>query len=404
MSGHPAPLIERIKPLPTLNRFRLLTLHAALFGLSTAMAGGFAGAYLLTLGFSLPAALAAYGALLVLRFGLRGLAIAIVRRVGMAGALRLGVLIGAVEFLPLLAADSALGLLAWILLVSLAEAIYWPVFHATTVTTVAGDDSLGRQVAERTMVSAVVAVAGPLAGGLLLAGLGEAAGFGIAALVGLLSILPVARLGRVEAGPVPRLGEVLRGMDRRGVAIFAADGWISSGLAFVWPMVMFAAMGSSYQAFGFANAAAGLVGAAVSPWCGRAIDRGQRDRTLVLVCAALVASFALRAAAAWSPLAAALANVTGAAICGLYGPVLYSALYARARRSGAPYRFHLAAEAGWDCGAACGLFVAAGVAALVSVPALAVLPASLGIGALYLCIRTPRPARPAFLSEGARPI
>ncbi|MFC7691501.1 hypothetical protein ACFQY5_19910 [Paeniroseomonas aquatica] len=202
--------------MPPLNRFRLLTLHAALFGLSTAMAGGFAGAYLLKLGFSLPVALAAYGVLLVLRFGLRGLAITIVRRVGMAGALRLGVLIGAVEFLPLLMAGSLAGLLAWILLVSLAEAIYWPAFHATTVTTVAGDDNLGRQVAERTMVGAVVAVAGPLAGGLLLAGLGEAAGFGIAALVGLLSILPVARLGRIEAGPVPRLGEVLRGMDRRG--------------------------------------------------------------------------------------------------------------------------------------------------------------------------------------------
>ena len=147
------------------------------------------------------------------------------------------------------------------------------------------------------------------------------------------------------------------------------------------------------------------VGAAVSPWCGRAIDRGQGDRTLALVCAALAVSFALRAAAAWSPLAAALANVTGAAICGLYGPVLYSAVYARARRSGAPYRFHLAAEAGWDCGAAGGLFVAAAVAALVPVPvpALAVLPASLGIGALYLCLRAPRPARPGFLAEAARP-
>ena len=105
--------------MPPLNRFRLLTLHAALFGLSTAMAGGFAGAYLLKLGFSLPVALAAYGVLLVLRFGLRGLAIAIVRRVGMAGALRLGVLIGAVEFLPLLMAGSLAGLLAFMTQVAL---------------------------------------------------------------------------------------------------------------------------------------------------------------------------------------------------------------------------------------------------------------------------------------------
>ena len=52
-----------------------------------------------------------------------------------------------------------------------------------------------------------------------------------------------------------------------------------------------------------------------------------------------------------------------AAIVGLYGPVLYSAVYARARRSGAPYRFHLAAEAGWDCGAAGGLFVVSAMGA-----------------------------------------
>lgn len=380
--------------MPRLSQFRLLTAHSALFGLSTAMAGGFIGAYLLKLGLGLPVALATYAALLILRFAMRFVALAAVRRIGMIGGLRLGATLAAFSFLPLMQAHEPIWLVAWVVTVSMAEALYWPVYHASTAAAATGAGSFGRQVAERTMVSSLVAVIGPLSGGFLLSSLGEAAGFAIAALVCLLSTMPVRRMAPVDAGPVPVFTETLRG-DRMGMATFAADGWIASGLTFAWPMLLFISMGASYEAFGAANAAAGLVGAAASLVCGRAVDRGQRDRYLVLVCVALAAAFALRAISGWSPLAAVLANLSGAAIAGFYGPVVMSAVYERSKRSGTPYRFHLAAEAAWDAGAVAGLLVAAAVAWAAPVTSLAVLPASLGIGLLYLCVRSPRGAVPA---------
>ncbi len=365
--------------------FRLLTFHAALHGLASAMAGGFAGAFLLTLGLGIPAALAAQAAIVGLRFVLRFAALAVVRRTGLRGGLAAGTALSALGALLLPGAAEPALLGAWLLATAAAEALYWPAYHAATAAT-AEDGRLGRQVAERTAVGAGVAVVGPLAGGLLLAGFGEAAGFAIAATVALLSVLPLLGLGEVAAGPVPRPGEALRG-DRRAMATFAADGWIAAGCGHAWPLLLFATMGASYQAFGVANALAGLAGAGASLLCGRAVDRGRRDRWLLGVCLALAASFALRAASAWSPPAALLANAAGAAIAGAYAPVVMSAVYARARRSGEAYRTQLAAEAAWDAGAMAGLVVAAAVAALAPAPSLAVLPAALGLVALHRCVR-----------------
>ncbi len=377
--------------MPRLSQFRLLTLHAGLFGLASAMAGGFVGAYLLKQGFGLPLALLTYAAILVVRFALRFVAMAVVRRVGMKGALRIGAALSALGFGPLLAAQEPLWLAVWIATVSMAEALYWPVYHASTAATAEGTGAFGRQVAERSMVGALISIVGPLTGGLLLAGFGEGVGFGIAALVCLLSLVPVGRMAPIEAGPVPGFRESLRG-DRFGMATFAADGWMASGLGYAWPMILFASMGASYEAFGAASAAAGLVGAVASLVCGRAVDRGQRQRYLVIVCAALLGAFMLRAASAWSPLAALLANASGAAIAGFYGPVVMSVIYERSKRSGSAYRFHIAAEAGWDVGAISGLVVAAFVAWAAPVASLAVLPAALGIGAIYLLMRERRPA------------
>ncbi len=375
--------------MPRLSQFRLLTVHAGLHGLATTMAGGFVGAYLLKLGLGLPVALATYALLLTMRFGMRFLALRLVRRFGMKGALRAGTCVSALAFLPLLGADHLGLLLAWVTAVSLAEAVYWPVYHASTAATASGTGAFGRQVAERSAVGAVVSVVGPLTGGALLAGFGEAVGFGIAGLVLLLSLLPVGRMAVIEAGPVPTVRQSLSG-DRVGMATFAADGWIASGLGFAWPMVLFASLGGSYEAFGAANAAAGLAGAAASIICGRAVDRGARERLLPVVCAAFATGFALRAASGWVPEAAILANASGAAIAGFYGPVVMSLIYERAKHSGAAYRFHIAAEAGWDAGAVSGLLVAATVAWLSPIPSLAVMPACLGVIALYLAARGPR--------------
>jgi MFS family permease len=377
--------------VPALSQFRLLTLHSALFGLSSTMAGGFVGAYLLKLGLGMPLALSAYAALLMLRFGMRFLALAVVRRLGLARAMQFGAGISALQFLPLLLAEDPRWLAAWIMVVSLAESLYWPVYHASTAA-VADGSGLGRQLGERMTIGALVSVTGPLVGALLLGTFGESVDFGIAGAICLLSVLPLGRMAPPAAGPVPKAAEAMRGLDRRGLATFVADGWIASGLALAWPMVLFSSVGASYEAFGLANAAAGLVGAAVSFFCGRGIDRGRRDRYLVAVCIALAFGFALRIASAWSPVAAAVANMTGAVAAGFYGPVVMSAVYERAKKSGAAYKFHFSLEGGWDFGAVIGCLAAAGMVWATAVPALAVLPAAFGVVAIYLCVRAPASA------------
>jgi MFS family permease len=382
--------------VPGPSQFRLLTLHFGFFQLSVALAGGFVGAYLMKLGFSLPVALIAYAALLTTRFGLRFLALGVVHRLGYRGAIMIGAALNAMQFFPLMRADEPVWLVAWLLLVSLAESLYWPVYHSAAAVT-GGGASRGRELGIRTALGSLIGVVGPLVGGILLERLGPAVDFGIASALCLLSVVPLALMKGILAGPIPSMRNSMRGIDRSGIAAFAADGWMASGLALAWPMVLFTSLGSQFEAFGVANAAAGLVGAVAGLTCGRAIDRGQRDRYLVLVSCALALGFALRACASWSPIAATIANASGAAVMGLYVPVLMSVIYDRAKQSGAAYRFHFAAEAGWDAGAASGCVAAATVAWATMIPSLAVLPAAFGVWAMYRCVRGQvAPAAPSF--------
>jgi len=344
------------------------------------------GAYLLRLGFSLSTALLANAALLTCRFGMRLVALAVVRRLGFRNTIMLGAGLAAAQFLPLMNAGEPRWFVAWLLIVSLAESLYWPVYHAAAAIT-GGDGSRGRELGIRTAVGALVGVLGPLAGGFLLERFGPAVDFGITAALTLASVLPLAALRAIPAGPVPSLRESVRAIDRAGILTFAADGWMASGLAMAWPMVLFGSLGSHYESFGIANAAAGVAGAVAGLICGHAIDRGERDRCLALVCCALALGFALRACASWSPLAATIANATGAAIAGFYTPVVMSTVYDQAKRSGAAYRFHFAAEAGWDAGAVGGCLAAAAVASVAMAPSLSLLPAVLGVAAVYWCVR-----------------
>jgi hypothetical protein len=304
----------------------------------------------------------------------------------------LGAALGATQFPILTHADHAVGLWAWVLVASVAESLYWPIYHSAAA--LLGDEaSRGREIGARTAVTALVGVIGPLVGGFLLAGFDPLVDFALASVLALSSVVPLALIDKIPAGAVPTARQSVAAIDTRGMGTFAADGWMASGLAIAWPMILFTSLGSHYEVFGWSNAAAGLVGAVTGVLCGRAVDRGNRDTYVALVTAALLIGFGLRAGASWSPLAAAIANATGAAVTGLYVPVLLSVIYERAKRSGSAYRFHFSAEAGWDTGAAVGCLSAAVVAWFAPAASLAVLPAALGVLVLWRCLRgQPHPA------------
>jgi hypothetical protein len=379
---------------------RRFTVHFALNQAAAALAGAFIGAYLLRSGLPLPVALLVYAGLYAARIGVRAAVLPLVRRVGYRGAMALGAAVGVLQFPPLLLADNPLWLVVWVATVSFAEATYWPVFHAAAAV-LGHDGQRGREIAERQVVGLAVSVAGPLLGGWLLGSYGPALDFGVAAGFAALSVFPLALLGPVPAGAVPTLRQSVRGVDLVGTLAFAADGWICAGLGMAWPMVMFTAMGERYEALGATSALGAVVGAACGLVCGRSIDRGGREAMLPWAAAALAAGIALRAAAPWAPVGPGVLHALGAAASALWGPVLMSVLYDRARRSGSAYRYQLAAETGWDAGAALGCLAAAAMAWGTGVPSLALLPAVLGVLAVAACVRAAGAEGRAVAGAGA---
>ena len=367
-------------------QFRLLTLHYGLYQFAFASAVGFAGAYLLEQGFSLPQALVCFAAMLGIRCVFRFAGLGVVRHVGYRRAVALGALIGALQFWPFFYAQTTTGLVLWLLVVAFSESLYWPVYHAAVAVTGAAGER-GKELGLRTMVGAAAGVIGPLTGGLLMQRLGPSSNFALGAALMVASAIPLMMMQNFDAGPVPSARQSMKLVDRQAIIAFASDGWMASGLQLAWPMVLFVVLGAHYEAFGLANAAAGVAGAAGAWFCGRAIDGGKRDRYLAMVSLALAAGFSLRIAAGWSPIAAAVANATGAAVMGVYIPVLMSYVYDRAKTSGTAYRFHFAAEAGWDFGAATGCLAAALVVVLTGIPSLGIVPGSLGIFVLYAFLR-----------------
>jgi len=369
------------KPSP----FILMLVHLAFIQVAWASGGAFAGVYLLKVGFSLPAALAAYAAIMCVRFFLRFAGIEIVRRVGYRSALAIGTVLCAFEFFALIGADSPSGLLCWILISAVAEACYWPVHHAVTAATCV-EATRGRQIGLRQAVSALASVVGPALAGTLLARTGPGTAFATSAAMCLAGVVPVLLMSRIEAGPVPSVRQALSGADRLSAVLFAMDGWICSGFVFAWALVLFAALGSSYEAFGWTGAAAAVAAAVASLVCGRALDRGRTRHYLVLAALVTAGSVLLRAFSFGSPTLSVIAALSGAAVPALYIPVIMSVIYGRAKASGRAYGFHLTLEAAWDAGVVAGILAAACVAIWSPVPSLCVLPSVLGVAVVYACV------------------
>ncbi|PPQ28297.1 MFS transporter [Rhodopila globiformis] len=366
-------------------QFRLLMVHCVLWSLAMSLAGGFVGAYLLRLGFSVATAIALYALMLVVRFALRAVMLPMVLRLGMQRTILLGAVVVALQFIPLIWADRPLWLGVWVLVVAVGECLYWPIFHAANAVC-GGGGRRGRQIAWRQLASTLISVVGPLAGGIILTRLGPVAEFGLATVLCIVSATPLLWMGDIALGPVPTMRQSMTGADRVGWFALAADGWMCAGTGVAWSLILFTTLGSSFCALGWASSAAALAGALAGVACGIAIDRGHRQALSHGVTVALLISVALRVVAGWEPWLAFAANAVGAAVGGLYAPVVMSVIYDRAKRSGTAYQFHLSAEAGWDAGAILGCLASAAVAYSGAPITLAVAPAALGVLVIHRCV------------------
>jgi MFS transporter, DHA1 family, inner membrane transport protein len=336
-----------------------LAVHHALHQLGFSIAGAFISAFLLRAGLPPAEVFLAFAGILGLRFALRPLVLAVVPILGARRTLVLGTLLFAFQYLPLARVEGVgPALFLWIVVAALGEVFYWTCYHAFFAAL--GDRAArGRQLGVRQALLALANIAGPAAGGAMLAAFGPWAAFGTAAAVTAAAVIPL----RGVAAPAV-LRQAPAGAFRAariGMILFMSDGWIVVSSAVAWDMAAFRTLASRYDAFGGVLALAALAGAVGSLVLGRFIDQGHARRAVLVNAAGLAAVVLLKALCAASPPLVLVAVSVAAAFGGFYIPVLMTAVYNAAKASPCPLRFHFAAEGGWDCGGAAACLAAAAI-------------------------------------------
>jgi MFS transporter, DHA1 family, inner membrane transport protein len=363
----------------------LLNLHYGIHALAINAGGTFFVVFLLKAGVATPAVLAAVAFILAVRFLVRPLVLVLATRWGLRPLVALGTLVSALQF-PVLAEVHGvdLWLLAACLVASVGETFYWTSYHAYFASL--GDaEHRGHQIGAREALASLAGIVGPLAGGWALATLGPRIAFGVVAIVQILSALPfLGTRNVIVARTVPGAYRAAW----RGVALFAADGWVGAGHAFVWPIALFLSLGESFTAFGGALALAALVGAVGGLVLGRHIDAGHGGRAVWLACGSFALLTIFRALSTENAALAVAANACGALVYCVYIPTLMTAVYNQAKRAPCTLRFHIATEGGWDLGGAAGCLVAALLAA-AGLPLATIILLSLGgIAFVFILLRS----------------
>jgi MFS family permease len=334
----------------------LLNLHYGIFAIVMTGGSAFYCVYLYKAGVPLPMVLVAMALILLARFVFRPVVVPLAIRFGLQKMVILGAVLIALQF-PLIALvhGVAAPLFALIAVSAIGDAVYWPSYHA--YFTALGDaEHRGHQIGAREAIAAIVGIVSPLATGAILVRFGAMAAFGASGAIMLVSAAPL--LWTPNIAVAPRVDGAWRAA-LPGIKLFVADGWISSGLVFVWQLALFQSLHESFVNYGGALAIAAVVGAIAGLFLGRHIDAGHGGRAVFLAAGPLVVMLLLRAASTGHPALAIAANAL-ASICNcLYIPTLMTAVYNQAKRAPCILRFHVATEGGWDTGGAGGCLAAA---------------------------------------------
>ena len=357
-----------------------VNLHYAIQALAQGAGGALVFAFLLHAGVSIPMTFVWLAGMIAGRFVLRPLILPIGKRWGLKPLVIAGVLVTAIQY-PTYAAVHGLGwpLVANWALGSVASTLYWPSYHAYFAS-IGDAEHRGHQVGVREAVATVIGIVAPLVGAWLLLNAGPLWMFGAVAAAQALSAAPLLAAPNVMP---PREAPGAYRAAREGVAIFLVDGWQAACIYYVWQVALFVSLGSSIGAFGGAVAFAALVGAALTLFFGRHLDRGGGRRTAVLACVVTMA-LALTQAAAFGHLWLAVgANALAAIATALITQVISTPLYNLAEASPCPLRYNIATEGAWDIGCGSGVLTAAAISALGGSLSLMLLSALPAIGGLF---------------------
>jgi predicted MFS family arabinose efflux permease len=347
-----------------------LVAHTMLHQLAWGLSGVFISVFLLRSGVPAAGIFLAIAAIFALRFVSRGLVLLVIPAIGPRRTLILGTLLFALQY-PTLALVHGVGpaLLLFCAVTALGDVFYWTCYHAFYAT--AGDaERLGSQVGQRSLLGTAAGSIGPALGGIMLTAFGPWAAFGMAAAIEVAAILPLLKVTAPRFERIAPRGAYAAA--RRGILLFCTDGWIVCCSSFAWDMVAFHTLGARFDAFGGMLAAAAIAGAFGGAIFGRVIDTRHARRTGWFSIAVCAFCLVMKSVSGFNPVlvvgAATIANLLG----GIYVTSLMAAVYNQAKAAPCPLRFQLAAEGGWDVGAASGCLVAA-AACMLGVPLQAVI-------------------------------
>lgn len=363
-------------PASALTPLQRVYIHSGLQSFVEASGGIFVAGFLVTRGFSYPAALASFALILLSRFALRPLVLPLALRRGVRGTLLIGVVIRALSFALLPFVTDIGPLLALFLAVSgLGSVLYWTAWHAfMPALTETGKG--GQQVSVQQATSAVVGIVAPVSGGLLLAQAGPLAAFLAIAALQLATALPLLGAPNPAVDAEAALDRSVAAHARR---LYFNEGFHAGCGVVIWNLALFASLGEHFDAFGGALAAAGVAAAAGGILVGRLIDGGHPRHSLVIAYGAAALALAFKGAAFAHPLLAVLATALGALVVPMTSTAMLAPLYAMARQSPCVLRFSMATEGGWDLGCASACLIAA---AMLAGGASFRLPILLGLAAI----------------------
>ena len=348
-------------PATVLTPLRRLYLHSGLQSFVEAGGGIFIAGFLVSRGFSFPAALASFALIVLSRLALRGLVLPLALRAGLRSVLLTGIAVRAASFAMLPFIHEVGPLLALFLAVSgLGSVLYWTAWHAfLPALTETGRG--GQQVSVQQATSALVGIAAPAVGGLLLAHGGPDLAFAMIALLQLASALPLLGAPNPAIDPSAVLEPGVASYARR---LYFNEGFHSGCAVVIWNLALFATLGEHFDQFGAAMAAAGVAAAAGSLVVGRLIDGGRPRHSLVIAYGAAALALAAKGTALGHPLLAVAATALGALVVPMTSTAMLAPLYAMARQGPCLLRFSMASEGGWDLGCASASLIAAALLAL----------------------------------------
>jgi len=356
-----------------------LAVHTVLMSFAEGLGTVFFTPFLLRAGLSPAQIFLAGAAILVLRFSLRPLVLIVASAVGLRRALILGTVLSAIQF-PTIALVHGVGvtLALFCAIASISQVFYWTCFH-TFFSSLGDIERRGSQIAIRQAFVALTGIIAPAAGGLMLIRFGPWSAFSVACVVQLAAILPLLPIHQPQiVTPSPRDAFAAA---RTGIRLFFADGWIRSGSATAWTIIMFQSLSARYDNFGGTLAVATLAGALGGMVVGRVIDLGHARRSVSVSAVILAVGLILKSMCDGHPIAVVAVAIVTTAFSGFYLPYWMTAVYNESKIAPCTFRFHFASEGGSDVGgflasvlaaAVCAVQLPIGAVVLLALPMIAV--------------------------------